>query len=207
VRLVGVVTATTTQDTRGVRAVHPVATLAEEFGCLLEDLRPDAVKIGMLAGAGPVVARALAGVEAPIVWDPVRQASRGGVVLGGVFDPALLALVRLVTPNLAEAEAQNLETMKESARRIPARAVLVKGGHLPGPPIDVLRDGESILELAGERIDAGETHGTGCVLSTAIACGLAAGLPLERAVRDAKAYLEQKLRSAFAPGRGARCLV
>jgi len=220
VRAVGVVTAVTVQDTRGVRAVEPTtaATVGEALEALLGDVEIDAVKIGMLGTAriAETIARALAATHAPVVWDPVLLPSRGGVPL--VDDPgaaarALLPEARLVTPNLDEAGALtgirvvDEESMRAAARAIPAAAVLVKGGHLAGAPVDVLRDGDAFERLAGARLEAGPLHGTGCVLSSAIASQLALGAPLLDAVRAAKATVSDKIARALAVGRGARCLV
>lgn len=222
VRAVGVVTATTVQDTTGVRAVTPVAleSLDEALTALLSDVEIDAVKIGMLGDvrAAEVIARALAATRAPVVWDPVLMPSRGGVPLL-VGDPGLavrdlLPEVRLITPNAVEAAALtgirviDEATARAAASAIPAAAVLVKGGHIPGPEaVDTLRDGLEFARFAGARIETGPLHGTGCVLSSAIACGLALGQPLRAAVSAAKGYLEGKLAAPLAIGRGARTLV
>jgi hydroxymethylpyrimidine/phosphomethylpyrimidine kinase len=221
-RAVGVVTATTVQDTSGVRAVTPTPldVLDEALTTLLADVEVDAVKIGMLgdARAAEVIARALAATRAPVVWDPVLMPSRGGVALlvgdAAAAVRALLPEARLVTPNASEAEAlTGIRVVDEAsacaaAAAIPGQAVLVKGGHVPGPlAIDVLRDGADVMALAAPRVEAGPLHGTGCVLSSAIACGLGAGAPLAAAVRAAKDYLGAKLAAPLAVGRGARCLV
>lgn len=220
VRAVGVITATTVQDTRGVRAVEPTAADAvrEALEALLGDVEVDAVKIGMLGTAriADIIARALEATRAPLVWDPVLLPSRGGVPL--VDDPgaaarALLPEARLVTPNLDEASAltgarvHDEDTMRAAARAIPAAAVLVKGGHLAGAPRDVLRDADTFTVLEGARTEAGALHGTGCVLSSAIASRLARGEPLLDAVRGAKAIVADKIARPLAVGRGARCLV
>lgn len=224
VRAVGVATALTVQDTAAVRAAHPVPAevIADQLATLLADVEVDAVKIGMLGDAAlaPVVARALAATRAPVVWDPVLLPSRGGVRLlaGDVAAAAaiLLSEARVVTPNLAEAAAltgltvDNVDDMRSAAaalRRAGAAAALVKGGHLSGDPVDVLHDGEEVHVFAGRRIDAGPVHGTGCVLSTAMACALAAGAPLAAAVGAAREYLRGKLGAPLAPGRGVRTLV
>ena len=226
VRAVGVATALTLQDTRGVRAVKPTARplLADQLRLLLDDLRAvDAVKIGMLGNRAlaAIVAQTLRSVRAPIVWDPVLKPSRGRVPLFAGSPRAavreLLALARLVVPNRAEAEAltgvrvDSLDGMRRAAaalRAAGAAAVLVKGGHLPGArAIDILDDGGAVTEFAARRVDAGDLHGTGCVLSTAIACELAAGASLADAVRSAKAYLTVRLRRPIAVGKGARTLV
>ena len=233
-RAVGVVTALTVQDTSGVRASHPspLEVVGDQLRALLGDVEVDAVKLGMLGDArlADVVADALALTCAPLVWDPVLLPSRGGVPLltGDVAHAAtrLLREARVVTPNLAEAATFagldavcDLPAMHRAAQALLARgakAVLVKGGHLTGAPIDLLVDSASDsdsdstrapLELTGERVDAGPLHGTGCVLATALACGLAAGLSLPDAVRAARAYLSARLRAPLAVGRGARVLV
>ncbi len=224
VRAVGVATALTVQDTAGVRAANPVAAevIADQLAALLADVEVDAVKIGMLGDAAlaPVLARALAATAAPVVWDPVLLPSRGGVpLLAGDVAAAAAALLpeaRVVTPNLAEAAAltgltvATVDDMRAAAaalRRAGAAAVLVKGGHLAGDPIDLLHDGDDVRTFVARRVHAGPLHGTGCVLSTALACALAAGLTLAAAVDAAKAYLSAKLAAPLAVGRGARVLV
>jgi hydroxymethylpyrimidine/phosphomethylpyrimidine kinase len=224
VRVVGVATALTVQDTAGVRAASPVAAdvIADQLAALLADVEVDAVKIGMLGDAAlaPILVRALAATAAPIVWDPVLLPSRGGVsLLAGDVAAAAAALlpeVRVVTPNLAEAAAltgltvETLDDVRAAAaalRRVGAAAVLIKGGHLPGDPIDLLHDGDDVRTFAGPRMAAGPLHGTGCVLSSALACALAGGATLAAAVGAAKAYLSTKLAAPLAPGRGARVLV
>jgi hydroxymethylpyrimidine kinase/phosphomethylpyrimidine kinase len=219
-RAVGVVTATTVQDTRGVRAVEPTpaATVGEALEALLADVEVDAVKIGMLATAriAEVVARALAATRAPVVWDPIMLPSRGGVPLLDDLRAALAALLpetRLITPNLDEASALtglrvvDEDSMRAAARAIPAAAVLVKGGHLAGAPRDVLRDGESFHVFDGVRLDAGPLHGTGCVLSSAIACGLGGGASMVSAIDAAKRFVAERIARPLTVGRGARCLL
>src|SRR5262249_4833210 len=191
------------------------ALVEEALAALLADVEVDAVKVGMLGDAATAegLARALAATRAPVVWDPVLMPSRGGVpLLAG--DPAraaraLLPEVRLVTPNAAEAEALagrpvvDEASARAAAAAIPAAAVLVKGGHLPGDrAVDVLRDGERWARFEAPRVQVGPLHGTGCVLSSAIACRLALGAPLVEAVRAAKDYLGAKLAAPLAVGRG-----
>lgn len=225
VRVVGVTTGLTVQDTTGVRAANgvPGEILAEQLRTLLADVEVHAVKIGMLGSdrAAVAVGDVLAEVRAPIVWDPVVRSSRGVTLFAGDIGLAvkhLLRRVRVVTPNLDEAallagmqRIANVAAMRRAAaelREKGAQAVLVKGGHLRASrAVDVLHDGEVIAELDGERIDAGDVHGTGCVLSTAIACGLATGGALYPSVYAAKVYLASKLRQSRVVGRGARVLV
>jgi hydroxymethylpyrimidine/phosphomethylpyrimidine kinase len=226
VRAVGVVTALTVQDTFGVRSVEPAPAeiIDDQLRALLGDIPIDAVKIGMLADArlADVVAGALAATHAPIVWDPVLMPTRGGVpLLRGDFRAVFARLApeaRVITPNLDEVEAfsgvriADFNGMRAAAaglRGAGARAVLVKGGHLPPPSdsTDLLDDEGRVLTLTGERLPGGKAHGTGCVLSTALACGLAVGKTLAQSASAAKLYLTTKLRAAFSPGRGSRCLV
>src|SRR5262249_14241595 len=134
--------------------------------------------------------------------DPLRAAA------------ALLDEARLVTPNAAEAAllagipVVDEESARAAAAAICAAAVLVKGGHLPGPRArDLLRDGDEVTILDAPRVEAGPLHDTGCVPSSAIACRLALGAPLVDAVRAAKDCLGVKLAAPLAVGRGARCLV
>jgi hydroxymethylpyrimidine/phosphomethylpyrimidine kinase len=226
VRAVGCVTATTVQDTQGVRAVTPLSVedIGDALRALLADIEVHAVKIGMLGRVetAEVVAEALAATRAPVVWDPVMLPSRGGVpLLEGAVDraaTALLAEARVVTPNLAETAwllgtpmATDVASMKQAASALRARgaaAVLVKGGHLPGESSpDVLDDGGELTVFDGPRRKVGPLHGTGCVLSTAIACRLALGASLVDAVWEAKHYMNQKLAEPLVVGRGASVLV
>jgi hydroxymethylpyrimidine/phosphomethylpyrimidine kinase len=221
VRATGVITAHTVQDTTGVRDVvaAPADTVEEALTALLFDVEVDAVKIGMVANdaVAAAVARALAATAAPIVWDPVLLPTRGVSLFVGDVAAALRALVpevRLITPNLHEASVLagipvgDEAGMRAAARAIPAAAVLVKGGHLCGSRArDLLRDGAREQMFDAPRIDAGPLHGTGCVMSSAIACRLALGDALADAVGAAKAFVTARLADPLTIGRGARCLV
>ena len=226
VRAVGVQTAATVQDTSGVRAVEPASpsVVKAQLRVLLDDVQVDAVKIGMLGDAtiARVIAEALATIDVPAVWDPVMMPSGGGVPLlrGDVRDAlaALLPVVRVMTPNLEEVEAisgvhiTDLPGMRQAAtalRAAGARAVLIKGGHLPPPndATDLLDDDGFVVTLGGARLNMGPVHGTGCVLSAALACGMAEGQTLQQAAAAAKTFLSERLRQAITVGKGARCLV
>ena len=216
-----VVTALTVQNSLGVRAVHPVAAevLAAQMDAVLEDTQPDAVKIGMLGGADQVqaVVDALRRFRRQnIVLDPVF-ASSGGVPLLDAAGRQLLAaelmpLCDLITPNLAEAAlltgltVHDPETMRAAARRLlalGARAVLVTGGHLRDAPQDLLMRGDgSFVEYPGQRVPTAHSHGTGCLLSSAIAAGLAGGEELSRAVHRAKAAVTEALAHPRILGQG-----
>jgi hydroxymethylpyrimidine/phosphomethylpyrimidine kinase len=156
----------------------------------------------------------------PIVVDPVWRAGSGAELLSeaglAALKVGLLPLAALVTPNLAEAEMLSgrqvctIGDMREAARAIALlgpKAVLVKGGHLPGEPVDVLLADGEIIELGAERVPLPRrVHGTGCALSTAAAVFLAGGDDVVRAVRKAKAYVAAGVRHARVVGRGALVL-
>jgi hydroxymethylpyrimidine/phosphomethylpyrimidine kinase len=207
-----VAAALTAQGPRGARGFEPVseAMLLAQLEALLDGPeRPRAVKTGMI-GSG-ALARALANRLAapplrriPLVVDPVLAASsgaslfdEGGVSPGEALLP-LLVRARLATPNLPELalltgdDVSTDEAAVRAARRLPSRAVLVKGGHREGAPVDLLVEGRRVTRLAGRR-RLGSARGTGCRLASAIAAGLAAGAPLEAAVRRAKALVERYL--------------
>jgi hydroxymethylpyrimidine/phosphomethylpyrimidine kinase len=227
-----VVTALTVQDGRAVQQVLPVfpSVVVSQLRAL-QRLRPDAVKIGMLATDD--VARAVAlglraledaeGGAPPLVIDPVLFASDGTPLLERRGWPALLELCRgaaLVTPNLAEAEAltgcgtASAEGCEEAALALVAEhgaeAVLVKGGHRRGAPDDLLAwraDDDVVMRwLPGERAP-GDAHGTGCALAAAVAARLAWDEDLLPAVEGARAFVAEALRRAEERAPGARFLV
>ena len=229
----GVVTALTVQDTAKVHRVLPVfpSVVSDQLRALLRDLTPHAVKLGMLATDDVLraVRHGLAELEAaggprpPVVLDPVLQASDGQPLLerrawNGLRE--LVAECALVTPNLPEAAAltgRDVSTRSgvELAARflvdeLGAGAALVKGGHAEGPPDDCLAErgdgGGGVTWLAGERIEGGRVHGTGCALAAAIAARLARGDGLRPAVEHARAFVARALRGAEAVGHGARLL-
>jgi hydroxymethylpyrimidine/phosphomethylpyrimidine kinase len=213
------VTAITVQNTLGVSAVHPVplAIIEAQARAVLDDIGADAIKTGMLGDAATVelAARIIAEAGVPAVVDPVMVAKGGAALL----DPAAVAAVRerlvpraaLLTPNAPEAEAltgiavasiDDQRRAGEALLQAGAGAVLMKGGHVPGPRVlDLLLtpDGECAYEA--ERIDTRHTHGTGCTLASACATGLAEGQTLVDAVARAWAYVQEAI--ARAPGFGA----
>lgn len=213
-------TALTAQDTCGISSVHevPPAFVREQIVRVAGDLGVDAAKTGMLGSEGTVVAVAEA-VEAlgirPLVVDPVLAATTGRALLppGALLAlvERLLPLAAVVTPNLGEAGAllgrtvSSLRGMREAARDLHAlgpAAVLVTGGHLEGDPVDVLYDGNDMVELRAQRVPGGRTHGGGCTLSAAIAAMLARGASVPVAVREAKAFVTEAIRHGLALGRG-----
>jgi hydroxymethylpyrimidine/phosphomethylpyrimidine kinase len=219
-----VLTALTAQNTVGVHAVHnvPPEFVAQQIDAVLSDVGADAVKVGMLSTAPiiRVVAERLAAWrQERVVVDPVMIAKSGDPLLQpdarDELRGSILPRAFVVTPNLHEAEAltdmpvKTEADMEEAARRILAlgpRHVLVKGGHLRDAATDILWDGRTVVRFHGERLPSANTHGTGCTFSSAIAAGLARGLDLERAVREAKAYVTAAIRDGFAAGRGVGVL-
>jgi len=220
----GAITALTAQNTRGVSAVWPLAPeqVAAQIDAVFDDIRVDAVKVGMLARAdiADAVGASLARAGARnIVIDPVLAATQGAPLSGAGMAAAILRLAplaRLITPNLDEAAAltgmalaRTPDEMAAQGEALIARgacAVLVTGGHLPGAPHDVLVAEGRVLRLEGRRAPTRHTHGGGCALSSAIAALLAQGAPLEEAARRAKKWLAAALAAgaslALGDGRG-----
>ena len=219
------ITALTAQNTQGVSgvAVTDPAFVTEQIDRCFEDIPPRAVKIGMVPT--PEVAHAIAEAllahrAENIVLDPVMVATSGSALSDddaiGVLARELFGAATVITPNIPETEAlagreiADAEAMEDAARELAERygcGVLVKGGHRVEDANDVLAaftaDNEvETVWLAGQRVATDNTHGTGCTLSTAIACGLARGLSLEDAVRCAKGYLTGALSSGLALGHG-----
>jgi len=220
-----VTTALTAQNTRGVFGIHdvPADFVAAQINAVFTDLDVGAVKIGMLANASTidVVAAALDRYRPRnVVLDPVMIASSGERLLredaiGRLRE--LVRRVRVVTPNLPEAAvlldtqpARDEDEMRAQAQKLltlGAGAVLIKGGHGAGPEsVDFLVEANACLRLAAPRAATKNTHGTGCTFASAIAAGLAKGLPLETAAKQAKAYVSAAIaaadRLAVGSGRG-----
>jgi hydroxymethylpyrimidine/phosphomethylpyrimidine kinase len=211
-----VASALTAQGPAGAKGWWPVApdALLAQVDALLAPghERPRAVKTGMIGSAGAAAALAARLAEkpltrVPLVVDPVVAASSGLALVSGApprdaFQP-LLARAALATPNwpeLAILAGRAVESEGEAiraARELPSRAVLVKGGHREGAPVDLLVRGRRITRFAGRRV-AGTARGTGCRLASAIAAQLANGVALEDAVRAAKRYVERYIRTARA---------
>jgi len=210
-----VITALTAQNTRGVSAIHavPAEFVAAQMDAVLSDLDVGATKIGMLANA-PITEAVAASLDRHhtrnVVLDPILAASTGAELLRADALDALRRLVRkarVFTPNLFEAAAllevpmaQDEEEMRVQAQKLlslGAGAVLIKGGHGGGvESVDLLVEGESCARFAAPRVATKNTHGTGCTLASAIAAGLAKGLSLGDAVRDAKVYVTGAIAAA-----------
>ncbi|MEP6619951.1 MAG: bifunctional hydroxymethylpyrimidine kinase/phosphomethylpyrimidine kinase [bacterium] len=216
-----VISAVTAQNTTGVRAWERVSPslVRAQLDAVAEDLRPAALKSGMLGDAD--VVRAVAGGIrahglAPYVLDPVMVASSGDPLLKADAVQAIVGelfpLAALVTPNLDEAslllgrDVLDVDAMVDAARdlvgQFGARAALVKGGHLRGDTlVDVLFDGTVVTRFEHPRIDSTSTHGTGCTLSAAIAARLALGSSLVDAVEAGLGFVRRGIENA--PGLGA----
>ena len=209
------ITGLTAQNTRGVQAVQLVDAdmVTAQIVAIREDIRIDAVKIGMLGSDAIInaVAGALEGLEAPVVLDPVMVAKGGDRLLEAAAIAALrerlLPRAALITPNLPEAadllgvcEARTEEEMEDHAAQLialGARAVLLKGGHLPGARSpDLLMSDQGATWLRAARIDSANTHGTGCTLSAAIATHLGLGGDMQQAVAASKSYITGAIAAA-----------
>lgn len=206
------VTAITVQNTIGVTAVQGINPdiVAGQIDAVYGDIRPDAVKIGMLFSAETVeaVADALIRNKARnIVLDPVMVSTSGSKLMDDeaidTVKSRLLPLSTLVTPNVAEARVlagtDNSEEQIRALREFGATAILLKGGDSadPSQSTDMLSASQAstTVLLASDRVHTINTHGTGCTLSSAIASYLALGYPLEKAVLKAKSYIDQALKS------------
>ena len=214
------ITAVTVQNTLGVTGVHPipVEVVAAQARAVLDDIGADAIKTGMLGDVAMVraVADILDSTSAPAVIDPVMVAKGGSNLLAPEAVDAVRNLMipraALLTPNAPEAQAltglavESLDDQRrvgEALLKLGARAVLMKGGHVPGETvIDVLLTSSSETLLEGPRIETTSTHGTGCTLASAIAAGLAQGWSLDVAVAEAWAYVAEAIRRAPGLGRG-----
>jgi len=209
------ITALTAQNTCGVRAIHgvPPAMLRDQIDAVMEDIGTDAVKIGMLHS--PEIVRTVA--EAidrhalkNVVFDPVMVATSGAVLIDesakDVLVRKLFPRALLITPNLDEAgllvgralnSADDMEQAAQTLLAQGARAVLLKGGHLPGETVIdlLLTDTGDKLWMEAPRIHCANTHGTGCTLSSAIAAHLALGATLIEAVQLARVYVREALQA------------
>ncbi len=200
------ITALTAQNTQGVTGVHelPAAFVAQQIETIFVDVRVDAVKIGM-AGS-PETITAIAGVLKKykpqfIVLDPVMISQSGHKLLSDEAVDTLkrefIPLATIITPNIPEAEVL-LDTKNVDAKdllKIGAHAVLLKGGHGDGPDsTDIYADAHKVHEFKTPRLHTRNNHGTGCTLSSAIACYLAKGLNLEDSCSAAKNYITEALR-------------
>ncbi len=216
-----VVAALTVQNTRGVKTFVPTAPqlLRDQIEFLLEDVKPQGVKTGMLGSGDNIktVARSLERLDVPIVVDPVLVATSGDQLFEGeksAFYQDLFPLATVITPNiheasaLAELEVKDLKGMKKAAKVLknygPAW-VVVKGGDLDGDEVvDLLYDGMDFCHFTHPRIPlTGESHGTGCTFASTLAVLLSRGLGIPGAYEKALELMELYIRGAKKVGRGA----
>ena len=213
-------TAITAQNTVGVTGVHEIPTeiIAAQIEAVLTDIGADAVKTGMLASSSivEVVARQLETFQVTaLVVDPVMVAKSGDSLLREdaveALRTLLVPLAAVVTPNIPEAEVltgvkivsdHDMRRAAESIVGMGCGSVVVKGGHRDGPATDLFYDGDRFQEFTAPRIDTNNTHGTGCTFASAVAAGLAKGLPLLEAVAQAKEFVTAAICSSFPIGRG-----
>lgn len=215
------ITALTAQNTTGVYGILEAGAdfVGQQLDCIFEDIRPDAVKIGMVSNADIIrmIAAKLRQYKAVnIVADPVMVSTSGSRLMEKEASEALvtelLPLADIITPNLPEAEVlcgfavQDKDSCIKAAECIAQKistAVLIKGGHLKDTADDLLYCGGSAYWFAGRRIANPNTHGTGCTLSSAIACNLADGYGLKDSVQRAKDYITGALKADLNLGRGS----
>ena len=215
------ITALTAQNTTGVTGIMEVTPefLKEQMDCIFTDIRPDAVKIGMVSSS-PLI-EAIAGKlleyrAEHVVLDPVMVATSGSRLISEdavqTLKEKLIPLAEVITPNIPEAEVLSgmqilsEEDMEKAAAAISTRyrcAVLLKGGHELNDANDLLHSRGRAHWFNGKRIENTKKHGTGCTLSSAIASNLAKGFPMEQAVERAKDYISGALEAMLDLGQGS----
>lgn len=214
------ITALTAQNTTGVTGIENVsaAFVAQQLDCIFTDIVPDAVKIGMVSRRDIIAAIAdkLTQYRAEnVVVDPVMVSTSGSKLLSGdaidALAAKLLPLGTVITPNIPEAEVlcgfaiKTKDDMAAAAKQIARRcsgAVLIKGGHLVSDATDLLYENGEYQWFTSPRVSNPNTHGTGCTLSSAIACNLAAGKSLGESIKSAKQYLTGALQAMLDLGKG-----
>ena len=211
-----VITAVTSQNTLGVKDIFelPIKVIQSQFDAVISDLDVQVVKIGMLGSkeAIMIVDKLLKNYMIPLILDPVMSAQDSSALLDNDALDALKSLIKksfLVTPNIPEAEIlvgfeiKTVEDMKAACMQIEAQSVLLKGGHLEGNIlVDVLYHDRVFYEFKHRRIEAKNTHGTGCTLSAAIASQLAKGLELPQASEAAIEYIKKAILENYPTGQG-----
>lgn len=214
------ITAVTAQNSLGIASIHrlPASFISKQIKTMLEDITPQAVKIGMLLTGAAV--RAVAGMMkkygiSNLVLDPLLRASTGKRLLEPgaipILRDVLFPLTRVVTPNIDEAEIltgkriRNLKEMEEASKAIKELGpdVVITGGHLKDNCVDLLYDGKDIHHFSGSRLTIEHTHGSGCVFSTALATFLAMEGDIKRATRLAHDFTRKGIKDGYPCGRGA----
>jgi hydroxymethylpyrimidine/phosphomethylpyrimidine kinase len=214
------VTAVTAQNSLGVQKINkvPPRIVAAQIDSVARDFTIDACKIGMIYAYQTVdtIAERIKRRDIHnVVLDPVTHAKDATRLLQergiGRMKRVLLPLCLLVTPNLDEASeltgqsVTDIASAKEAAKAIfgfGTKYVLVKGGHLADEPIDILFDGESFIEFSGKRVEGKSMHGTGCILSAAVAARIAIGDSVPKAVEFAKDYVVRAMKNSLELGKG-----
>lgn len=216
-----VITALTAQNTTGVQGILDISPefVAQQLDSVFTDIKPDAVKIGMVSRmeiVDVIVGKLKQYSVKNVVVDPVMVATSGAKLMGDDVISALISqlfpLATVITPNILEAQVLSGETITDKEdmsqaskiiRKDTDVAILLKGGHLKGCADDLLLNGDEISWFTGKRVDNPNTHGTGCTLSSAIACNLASGYKLEESIEKAKKYLTGALESGLDLGAGS----
>jgi hydroxymethylpyrimidine/phosphomethylpyrimidine kinase len=214
-----VITLVTVQNTRMVSRVEVMRAdlVVDQLRAVIGDIPPHAAKTGALGTVEAIetIAAEAATWTFPLVVDPVMISKHGAPLIAEEATSAvrtrLLPRAALITPNLHEAAAlagrtvHTVPEMRDAARalhELGAAAVLVKGGHLEGDAVDLLYDGSDFEEFRSERVDTPHTHGTGCTYASAITAQLAIGLPMRHAVRVAKRFITEAIRTNPRLGSG-----
>ncbi|MFC4402095.1 bifunctional hydroxymethylpyrimidine kinase/phosphomethylpyrimidine kinase [Gracilibacillus xinjiangensis] len=215
-----VITSVVAQNTLGVQQVEhlPVSFIEKQFDAVWEDIKPDAVKTGMISTIEmmELIAGKLRKADVPYVIDPVMVAKSGHTLMEeksrSVIRNLLIPLSTVVTPNVPEAEflvefpISTLEDAEKAAKLIVkelgAKAAVVKGGHLEGDAKDVLFDGKEYTYFTTERIDTHHTHGTGCTFSAVITAELAKGKSIKQAVEIGKGFITDAIKYSLQLGNG-----
>lgn len=216
-----VVTALTAQNTVGVQGIMEATPefVAQQIDSIFTDIKPDAVKIGMVSNEKiiEIIYNKLIEYNAKnIVVDPVMVSTSGSKLLSdsalNMLSTKLLTLGKIITPNIPEAEIlsnisiENQDDMVKAAKIISKNldsAILIKGGHLVSDATDLLYKDGKIKWFSSERIDTDNTHGTGCTLSSAIACNLAKNLSISVSIKNSKKYLTNALEYGLDLGLGS----
>lgn len=215
------ITALTAQNTTGVYGVLDADAdfVKNQIDCIFTDIRPDSVKIGMVSNSDIINAIADKLIEYKaenIVVDPVMVATSGSKLISDEAKDTLinrlLPLGTIITPNIPEAEVLSgmsiksdedmINAAKEISKNIDS-AILIKGGHYDKNANDLLYDNGEIFWFKGDRVDTNNTHGTGCTLSSAIACNLAMGYSKEESIKNAKDYITGALKAGLDLGKGS----
>ncbi|HAN44383.1 MAG TPA: bifunctional hydroxymethylpyrimidine kinase/phosphomethylpyrimidine kinase [Ruminococcaceae bacterium] len=214
------ITALTAQNTTGVFGVLEAdgSFVKKQLDCIFTDIFPDAVKIGMVSSCGIIeaVAERLLFYNAKnIVIDPVMISTSGSRLLNGDAADALIStllpVADIITPNIPEAEfltGMNIDCCDDMLIAVKklstlyGGSILIKGGHLPETSDDLLYSGGEFIWFKQARINNPNTHGTGCTLSSAVACGLANGFDIKTSVKNAKQYVTGALLAGLNIGRG-----